>query len=55
MNPLRNLPPVLIAENGGAFGFVCIWRMGDGSNDARKCTVGEWLSKPGEPVRRVVD
>lgn len=45
-DPLRNLPPTLIAENGSGFGFVCIWRKGESGDSARKCTVGEWLSKP---------
>ena len=45
-DPLRNLPKALINENGGAFGFVCIWRSPkDGSDESRKCTVGEFLSK----------
>ncbi len=44
---LKKLHPTLIAENGGGFGFVCIWRMPrDGSDSARKCTVGDWLSRP---------
>ena len=45
-NPLRNLSPTLIGEDGGGFGFVCIWRDGDHGDSARKCTVGEWLSRP---------
>ena len=43
---LRTLSPALIAENGGGFGFVCIWRIGEGGDNARKCTVGDWLSNP---------
>lgn len=43
--PLRNLSPQLIAENGGAFGFVCIWRKGE-SGGARQTTVGDFLSCP---------
>lgn len=43
---LRNLSDTLINENGGAFGFVCIWRKGDHSDSARTCSVGEWLSRP---------
>jgi len=44
---LRNLSPALVNENGGGCGFVCIWRLGDRGDSARKCTVGEWLSRPG--------
>lgn len=44
-DPLKNLPAVLIEENGAGFGFVCIWRRGDSGASARKCTVGEWLSQ----------
>ena len=41
------LPPTLARENGGGFGFVCIWRMPrDGSDSARRCTVAEFLSLP---------
>jgi hypothetical protein len=41
----------LAIEDGGAFGFVCIWRkpgdpLDDGSDHARTCTVGEFLSLP---------
>jgi len=41
----------LADEKGGGFGFVCIWRkrgdsLDDGSEHARKTTVGEFLSKP---------
>lgn len=43
---LRHLPPKLIAEDGAGFGFVCIWRKGDHGEDARHCTVGEFLSRP---------
>jgi len=45
-NPLRNLPARLVAENGGAFGFVCIWRPGNDGDSARRCTVGAWLAEP---------
>ncbi|EPC6068888.1 hypothetical protein M8U49_06850 [Enterobacter hormaechei] len=39
----------LANENGGGYGFVCIWRkkgdpLDDGSNHARHCSVGEFLS-----------
>jgi hypothetical protein len=43
---LRNLTEMLIKEDGGGFGFVCIWRPDDKGDSARKCTVGEWLSMP---------
>lgn len=43
---LINLPKALVDEDGGAFGFVCIWRAGDKGDSARRCTVGEWLSDP---------
>lgn len=49
MDTLRNLPEALITENGGAFGFVCIWRAdrsGDGDSARHGVTVGEWLSRP---------
>jgi len=41
----------LASENGGAFGFVCIFRkkgdpLDDGADHARKCTVAEFLSEP---------
>lgn len=41
----------LAKDSGGAFGFVCIWRikgdpLDDGADHARKCTVGEFLSQP---------
>ncbi|WDQ26702.1 hypothetical protein phiKPNH21_00090 [Klebsiella phage phi_KPN_H2] len=41
----------LAAEDGGGFGFVCIWRekgdpLDDGSDHARHCSVGEFLSRP---------
>lgn len=41
----------LANERGGSFGFVCIWRkkddpLNDGSDHARKCSVGEFLSMP---------
>lgn len=42
----RLLPPTLVRENGGGFGFVCIWRRGDNGESARRCTVGEFLSLP---------
>jgi len=42
---LRKLSPTLIAERGGGFGFVCIWREGWVGDSARKCSVGEWLSQ----------
>ena len=42
---LRNLPDTLINENGGGFGFVCIWRKDDHGNSSRTCSVGEWLSR----------
>lgn len=45
-NSLQNLHQSLIDEAGGSFGFVCIWRRGETGDDARKCTVGEWLSRP---------
>lgn len=37
--------------DGGAFGFVCIWReigdpLDDGADHCRKCTVGEFLGRP---------
>lgn len=42
----RLLPDTLIGEKGGGFGFVCIWRMPrDGSDTARRCTVGDFLSR----------
>lgn len=41
---LRNLPAALIAEDGGAYGFVCIWRRGEDA-PPRRCTVGEFLSR----------
>jgi hypothetical protein len=42
---LRFLPETLIKENGGSYGFVCIWRMPrDGKESAMKCSVGEFLS-----------
>jgi hypothetical protein len=44
---LAKLPDVLIHENGGGYGFVCIWRHGDSTRDsARRCTVEEFLSQP---------
>ena len=44
---LRNLPPTLVAENGGGFGFVYIWRPGDLGGSAKYgITVGEWLADP---------
>ncbi len=42
----RLLPPTLARENGGGYGFVCIWRMPrDGSDSARRCNVAEFLSQ----------
>jgi len=41
---LNNLPKTLLDENGGGFGFVCIWRAGQKEDSARKCTVGGFLS-----------
>jgi len=41
-----SLPDSLRNENGSGFGFVCIWRIDDEGEDARTCTVEEWLSKP---------
>ena len=41
----------LSKENGGGYGFVCIWRKSgdplaiDGDDAARKCTVGEFLNR----------
>lgn len=44
---LRRLSSTLIAEKGGDFGFVCIWRAGDTGDAARYgVTVGEWLLNP---------
>lgn len=43
---LRKLSPGLIKEDGGGYGFVCIWHLGDNGPSARKCTVGEWLTMP---------
>lgn len=46
---LSQLPKSLIAENGGAFGFVCIWRTDRpaGESSARYgISVGDWLSQP---------
>lgn len=41
------LPPDLVREKGGKYGFVCIWRMPrDGSDEARRCTVGDFLNRP---------
>lgn len=40
------LPEQLRKENGGGFGFVCIWRKDNHEDTARKCTVEEWLSMP---------
>jgi len=46
-DPLRELPATLVSESGSGFGFVCIWRYPrDGTDSAKTCTVGEWLSKP---------
>lgn len=46
VDALRNLPKTLIDENGGSFGYVCIWRSPKDDDDyARKCSVGEFLSK----------
>lgn len=46
INSLGNLPDDLINENGGGFGFVLIWRHESKDSSARKCTVGEFLSRP---------
>jgi hypothetical protein len=43
---LGQLPESLIAEDGGGFGFVCIWRLGVSGDSARECAVGEFLSRP---------
>lgn len=43
---LKNLPSSLINETGMSVG-VCIWRDGDhGDHTYRKCSVGEFLSRP---------
>lgn len=45
-DPCRMLPASLQEEKGMG-GFVCIWRMPrDGSDIARHCSVGEFLSRP---------
>lgn len=44
-NPLSELPELLVNENGGSYGFVCIWRKGQKEDSARKCTVGDFLAK----------
>jgi hypothetical protein len=43
---LRKLSHTLIKENGSGFGSVCIFRNGDTGDSERRCTVGEFLSKP---------
>ena len=45
----KQIGETLANESGGGFGFVCIWRLKsdplyDGESDAKKCTVGEFLS-----------
>ena len=36
----------LARENGGGYGFVCIWRKDRSIDISFKGTVGEWLSMP---------
>lgn len=45
-DPLREISETLLQENGGSFGFVCIWRKGDSGETARRMTVGEFLADP---------
>jgi hypothetical protein len=43
----KEIPPSVLAENGGGFGFVCIWQEGQPQPHARySVTVEQWLSNP---------